>query len=87
MNKMDFARQAMENAAKLAEAINALSVLSEVYIDRGYQTGGADPIADADLTGLGPSAAQVSAYMGITSSVATFWTTNHAKFNQLRSGI
>lgn len=62
--KESFARKIMDAVASIAQASDDGDNLVTVYFDRGYGSGGADPIQDSDLTELGINATQLAG--GIT---------------------
>jgi hypothetical protein len=49
-----------------------LQAIFETYFDRGYNGGGADPIIDGDLAGLGVTAADVAAFITLAENFGKF---------------
>jgi hypothetical protein len=72
MSKITFASQAQSAAARLAAVIDDLESLSSVYYDRGYDSGGADAIADADVEALGLAAAELTAFVTMADQLTNF---------------
>jgi hypothetical protein len=72
MSKITFASQAQSAAARLAAVIDDLESLSSVYYDRGYDSGGADAIADADVEALGLTAAELTAFVTMADQLTNF---------------
>ena len=51
-NKANFARQGQQMAASFSALADDILSLQNIYWDRGYNSGGADPLADADVEAL-----------------------------------
>lgn len=61
--KLDFAEEVMDYCTKIAQNSDFGSNARDVFNDRGYDPGGADPILDDDVAGLEVTAADVTAAM------------------------
>lgn len=59
--KLNFAQNLQGKIAALAGAADELKNLYDVYFDRGYNNGGADPIVDGDITATEITAADLGA--------------------------
>jgi hypothetical protein len=57
--KLTFASKAQDLATILAQASNDLDDLVTVYFDEGFDSGGADPIANGDIESLGITAVEL----------------------------
>jgi hypothetical protein len=57
--KLTFASKAQSLATILAQASNDLDDLVTVYFDEGFDSGGADPIANGDIESLGITAVEL----------------------------
>ena len=49
--KVDFGNAARAAVTAFAEAVERVGELDEIYTDSGYDSGGSDPILDADCPG------------------------------------
>jgi len=58
--KIAYTIEVQKQMAALAKAYEAVQALRELYFDRGYNSGGADAIADADISSTGLTAANLS---------------------------
>lgn len=70
--KVTFAKQCQDAATSLAIAADAAADLYSIYFDRGYNSGGADPITDADLEAHEITAAEISSFMSMAENLALF---------------
>lgn len=70
--KVDFATKCQQIATALAANIYAAKDVDSVYFDRGYNSGGADPIIDADIVGLEITATELGAFITLTQQLANF---------------
>ena len=71
-DKVTFANKAQETATKLAQAIDAANNLETVYFDRGYNVGGANPIVDLDVIGLGITAGTLGGLITFIQQLRNF---------------
>lgn len=65
-NKNDFANRLRSASSRLMQDAEDLAVLYASYFDRGYNSGGSNPITDPDVIGAETTAADIAA--GITAS-------------------
>lgn len=70
--KTKFTGQAIGIADTLAKVRNDLADLNDVYFDRGYNSGAADPIVDDDITDSNKTAAEVAAMITLAQQFANF---------------
>ena len=71
-DKVTFANKAQNTATKLAQAIDAANNLETVYFDRGYNVGGANPIVDLDVIGLGITAGTLGGLITLIQQLRNF---------------
>jgi hypothetical protein len=71
-NKLSFAGKGKAIADALGKLANDLSDFNDVYFDRGYNGGGADPIVDGDITDLGITASDIAGLSTIASQFDNF---------------
>lgn len=65
-NKEDFANRIRASASRFMQDAEDMAALYAAYFDRGYNSGGTDPITDPDVAGAETTAADITA--GITAS-------------------
>lgn len=70
--KNDFGEEAQTRSTTLAQVISMLDSLVGVYFDRGYNSGGAEEIADSDLESLGITAADLVATITLAQQLQNF---------------
>ena len=70
--KITWGTQAQAAATTLAQVADSLADLETVYFDRGYNSGGADPIGDGDVVSLGITAAQLGSLITLTQQLNNF---------------
>lgn len=70
--KLTFATQAQSDATTLAALGESLDAVVGVYFDRGYDSGGSDPIADIDIESLSITAADLAAMVTLAQQLANF---------------
>lgn len=71
-NKITFVEKLQAAATLLAQVADAFADLESVYFDRGFNSGGANAIADADIAGTGLTAAQVGSGITLAQQVSKF---------------
>lgn len=72
MDKQLFAQRIIEQSLTLVRAINTASDTEQIYFDEGFNSGGADPIVDGDVSGLGVTAAQLAAFITLSQQLQNF---------------
>jgi hypothetical protein len=70
--KITFGTQAQNDATALAKVADKLANLENVYFDRGYNSGGSNPITDEDLTSLGYTAADLANLITLIQQLNNF---------------
>ena len=69
----DFVIAVQEASTTLAKLAPKFQTLFETYFDRGYNGGGANPLADGDIPAeLGITAADVAAFITLAENVGLF---------------
>ena len=86
-NKANFARQAQQMAASFSALADDIAALKNIYWDRGYNPGGADPLADADVEALGITAADVTGMITFADALDTFLTANRGYLSKMRNDL
>jgi len=71
-SKLTFAEQAQTNATAMSDLSDKLADLYSVYFDRGYNSGGSNPITNDDLASLGITAVQLGDMMTLAEQFANF---------------
>jgi hypothetical protein len=67
-----FVQRVQSNANKLADEIATAIELQAVYFDRGYDSGGANELVDADLADLFITATQLASYVTMAQQIENF---------------
>jgi len=70
--KIDFALAARAAVTALAEAVERIAELDEIYTDSGYDSGGDDPILDDDIAGHDITAADLTNFAAFATNLALF---------------
>lgn len=70
--KTAFVRRQQEAATQIAQAADLLGNLETVFFDRGYNSGGANAIEDADVVATGLTAAQVGSLITFGQQLHNF---------------
>lgn len=71
--KVTFARRCQETNTAIANAITEAADLRSIYFDRGYNSGGADQITDADLaSALGIPASLIGDFSTMAEQLEKF---------------
>jgi hypothetical protein len=71
-SKITWGTQAQTDATTLAQVADRLANLESVYFDRGYNSGGSDPIGDIDVASLGVTAAQLGSLITLIQQLNNF---------------
>jgi hypothetical protein len=71
-SKLIFATQSQEQATTMAQLGDKLADILSVYFDRGYNSGGSNPITNDDLASLGITAAQLGDMVTLAEQFANF---------------
>jgi hypothetical protein len=70
--KLTWAGQAQTDATTLAQVADRLANLETVYFDRGYDSGGSNPITNDDVVSLSITAADLAALITLTQQLSNF---------------
>lgn len=70
--KLTFVEQSQNDATTLAQVADRLKNLETVYFDRGYNSGGTNPIVDGDIVSLNITAADLAALVTLTQQLNNF---------------
>ena len=79
--KTDFANKVRQLAAELAQAYSKALDLSKLYTDRGYDSGGANPITDEDISGANITAANLTLGNTLMNNFEKFMESNNPTNN------
>ena len=72
--KQTYARQLQTDAGAIAAIRQILDDRKGVYFDRGYNSGGSNPITDSDVSDLDLTAAQVGSWITLIEQLEKFFT-------------
>ena len=75
-NKTRYASRAQDMAAIFSNLSDDIASLQAIYFDRGYGSGGADELTDADVEALGIPAAAVVGMITFAGALETFMAAN-----------
>jgi len=70
--KVDFALAVRNTATKLAQVMDEIDALAGIYTASGYNSGGSNPITDADLEGHDMTAAQLGQFATLAANLVKF---------------
>ena len=70
--KVDYALAARAAVTAIAEAVERVGELHEIFTDSGYNSGGSDPIEDADLAGHNMTAQDMANFATFATNLALF---------------
>ena len=92
--KLDFTQNLQGKVGALALAADELKNLYDLYFDRGYNSGGADPIVDGDIADTEITAADVTLAITFVENLEKLLTNQDptngdydATLNKVRSDI
>ena len=86
-NKARYASKAMDMASIFSNLADDITALESVWWDRGYNSGGADELTDADVEALGITAADVNGMIVFAGALQTFLTANRAYLSKMRNDL
>jgi hypothetical protein len=86
-DKLQYARRARDMAGIFSNLTDDIISLRNVYWDRGYNSGGADPLADADVETLGVVSADVTDMITFADALETFLVANRGYLSKMRSDL
>jgi len=70
--KFNFGEKSQSVGTSLAQAANEAADIVSVYFDRGYDSGGSDPIVNNDVSGLNITPAQLGLLITLFQQLANF---------------
>lgn len=70
--KIKFMQRVQDVATRLAQVLEDVDGLDRVYLHRGYNAGGANPVTDADLESHNVTAAQIAAFVTLCQQLSRF---------------
>lgn len=86
-NKANFARQGQQMAASFSALADDIGALQAIYFDRGYNSGGADELLDADVESLGIDAGAVTGMITFAGALETFMAANRGYLSMMRNDL
>ena len=86
-NKQHYSRQAQQMAASFSALADDIGALQAIYFDRGYNSGGADELLDADVESLGIDAAAVTGMITFAGALETFMAANRGYLSMMRNDL
>ncbi len=86
-NKTRYASRAQDMAAIFANLADDIGALQAIYFDRGYNSGGADELTDADVESLGVTAADVTGMITFAGALETFMAANRGYLSMMRNDL
>ncbi len=86
-NKTHYARRAQDMAGIFANLSDDIGALQAIYFDRGYNSGGADELTDADVESLGIDAAAVTGMITFAGALETFMAANRGYLSMMRNDL
>lgn len=85
--KDNYARKAQQMAASFSALSDDIAALEAVWFDRGYGSGGADELTDADVEALGITAADVTGMITFAGALDTFLAANRGYLSKMRNDL
>ena len=86
-NKTRYASRAQDMAAIFSNLSDDIASLQAIYFDRGYGSGGADELTDADVEALGITAADVVGMITFAGALETFMAANRGYLSKMRNDL
>ena len=86
-NKQHYSRQAQQMAASFSALADDIGALQAIYFDRGYNSGGADELLDADVESLGIDAGAVTGMITFAGALETFMAANRGYLSMMRNDL
>lgn len=86
-NKTHYARRAQDMAGIFSSLADDIGALQAIYFDRGYNSGGADELTDADVESLGVTAADVTGMITFADALESFLTANRGYLSKMRNDL
>ena len=86
-NKKQYTDKARSLASIFANLSDDILSLQSVWFDRGYNSGGADELIDADIETTGVSAADVTGMITFAGALDTFLASNRGYISKMRNDL
>lgn len=86
-NKTHYARRAQDMAGIFSNLSDDILALQAIYFDRGYNSGGADELLDADVESLGVTSADVVGMITFAGALETFLAANRGYLSKMRNDL
>ena len=86
-NKTRYASRAQDMASIFSSLADDIASLQAIYFDRGYGSGGADELTDADVEALGITAADVVGMITFAGALDTFMAANRGYLSKMRNDL
>jgi len=86
-NKEKLGMAARDAATRFSDMADDIAALQEVWFDRGYNSGGADELTDADVEALGITAADVTGMITFAGALETFMAANRGYLSKMRNDL
>ena len=86
-NKEKLGMAARDAATRFSDMADDIAALQEVWFDRGYNSGGADELTDADVEALGITAADVTGMITFAGALETFMSANRGYLSKMRNDL
>ena len=86
-NKTRYASRAQDMASIFSSLSDDIASLQAIYFDRGYGSGGAEELTDADVEALGITAADVTGMITFAGALETFMAANRGYLSKTRNDL
>lgn len=86
-NKSTYGQRGRELAAKFLEIAADVAAWRNTYFDRGYDSGGSDPIVDADVEAFYITESDVTGLITAADALDTYLAANRAYYSRMRSDL
>lgn len=86
-NKEKLGMAARDAATRFSDMADDIGALQEVWFDRGYNSGGADELTNADVEALGITAADVTGMITFAGALETFMAANRGYLSKMRNDL
>lgn len=86
-DKVQYTRRARDMASIFSSLTDDIIALRNVYWDRGYNSGGTDPLIDADVESLGVTTADVTGMITFADALEAFLVANRGYLSKMRNDL
>lgn len=70
--KIQFLQRIQAEATSIIQAIEGIKTTTDIYFDRGYNSGGANELIDADIVGYDVVAADITNFITLAQQLDNF---------------